>query len=74
MKIIKLISLRHILKSENKEQDLINLDIKIKEMQLKSVTLCSSRHGMPLRSFKLGLRPLVKVNVEAVSNSGQSVM
>jgi ribosome assembly protein 1 len=43
----------------------------LEELQLKSVTLSSSPHGMPLRSFKLGLRPLVKVNVEAVSNAGK---
>lgn len=43
----------------------------LEELQLKSVTICSSCYGMPLRTYHLGLRPLVKVNVEAVSNSGQ---
>lgn len=46
----------------------------LEEMQLKYVTLCSSRHGMPLRSVKLGLRPLVKVNVEAMSNSDTAAL
>lgn len=44
----------------------------LEELQLKTVTLCSSEYGMPLNSYVMGLRPLVKVNVEAVSNSGKS--
>lgn len=37
----------------------------LEELQMKSVTLCSSRLGMPINSFYQGLRPLVKVNLEA---------
>ena len=43
----------------------------LEDLQLKTVTLCSSKHGMPLNTFNLGISPLVKVNVEAVSNSGE---
>jgi len=45
----------------------------LEELQLKTVTLSSSMYGMPLNYFNQGLRPLVKVNVEAVSASGESV-
>jgi len=44
----------------------------LEELQLKTVTLSSSRSGMPLNAFNQGLQPLVKVNVEAVSNSGKN--
>lgn len=44
----------------------------LEELQLKTMTLCSSEYGMPLNTLLMGLRPLVKVNVEAVSNSGES--
>lgn len=44
----------------------------LEELQLKTVTLSSSRCGMPLNAFNQGLQPLVKVNVEAVSNAGKN--
>ena len=37
----------------------------LEELQMKSVTLCSSKLGMPINSFYQGLQPLVKVNLEA---------
>lgn len=37
----------------------------LEELQMKTVTLCSSKLGMPINSFYKGLRPLVKVNLEA---------
>jgi len=43
----------------------------LEELQLKTMTLSSSPSGMHLNAFNQGLQPLVKVNVEAVSNSGK---
>ena len=43
----------------------------LEELQLKSVTLSSSKYGMPLNAFHQGIRPLVKVNIEAVSATGK---
>ena len=43
----------------------------LEDLQLKTVTLCDWSSGMPLRGYDRGLRPLVKVNVEAVSASGK---
>ena len=43
----------------------------LEDLQLKSVTLSSSKYGMPLNAFHQGIRPLVKVNVEAVSATGK---
>jgi len=40
-------------------------------LQLKTVTLCDRKECMPLRGFDFGLQPLVKVNVEPVSASGE---
>jgi len=37
----------------------------LEDVQLKTATLCDSIHGMPLQGFDQGVRPLVKVNVEA---------
>jgi ribosome assembly protein 1 len=42
----------------------------LEELQLKTVSLCSSPHAMPLGVTGRGIRPLVKVNVEAKSASG----
>ena len=39
----------------------------LEELHLKTVTLCESPHGMPLQGFDRGVRPLVKVSIEAVS-------
>ena len=44
----------------------------LEELQLKTMTLSSSPCGMHLNAFNQGLQPLVKVNVEAVSNSGKT--
>jgi translation elongation factor EF-G len=38
----------------------------LEDVQLKTVTLSDQPDGMPLRGFDRGIRPLVKVNVEAV--------
>ena len=38
----------------------------LEDVQLKTVTLCDQPDGMPLQGFDRGVRPLVKVNVEAV--------
>lgn len=46
----------------------------LEELQLKTVTLSSSRCGMPLNAFNQGLQPLVKVNVEAVSNADTAAL
>ena len=43
----------------------------LEALQLKTVTLCDSRECMPLKGFDLGLQPLVKVNVEPISASGE---
>jgi ribosome assembly protein 1 len=43
----------------------------LEELQLKTVTLCSSPHAMPLVVADGGIRPLVKVNVEAKSSLGE---
>ena len=43
----------------------------LEEFQLKSLTLCDRKYGMPLVAFSPGLRPLVKVNVEAISAAGR---
>ncbi len=45
----------------------------LEELQLKSVTLSSCKYGSPLNVFNQGIRPLVKVNVEAVSASGKDI-
>ena len=45
----------------------------LEELQLKTVTLCSSPNAMPLAVIDRGVRPLVKVNVEAKSPSGTLV-
>ena len=39
----------------------------LEDLQLKTVTLCHNIHGMPLQGFDRGVRPLVKVSLEAVS-------
>lgn len=41
----------------------------LEDLQLKTVTLCDSPYGMPIRGFHHGLKPLVKVNVEPESAS-----
>ena len=46
----------------------------LEELQFKSVTLSSSPYAMPLQSHSQGIRPLVKVNVEAVSNSDTALL
>eukprot|EP00934_Nitzschia_sp_Nitz4_P000004 Nitzschia sp. Nitz4//scaffold105_size73764//55788//59090//NITZ4_005683-RA/size73764-augustus-gene-0.52-mRNA-1//1//CDS//3329532468//4//frame0 len=38
----------------------------LEDVQLKTATLCDSPFGRPLQGFDRGIRPLVKVNVEAV--------
>ena len=43
----------------------------LEELQLKTVTICSSPHAMPLSVLDRGIRPLVKVNVEAKSATGK---
>ena len=45
----------------------------LEDLQLKTVTLCDKRQCMPLRGFDFGLQPLVKVNVEPVSASGEFI-
>jgi len=45
----------------------------LEELQLKSLTLCDKKWGMPLVPYSPGLRPLVKVNIEAVSASGENI-
>ena len=42
----------------------------LEDLQFKTVTLCDRPNGMPLKQLDTGIRPLVKVNVEAVSASG----
>ncbi|EEC48173.1 predicted protein [Phaeodactylum tricornutum CCAP 1055/1] len=37
----------------------------LEDTQLKTITLSDSPHGMPLTAMEQGIRPLVKVNVEA---------
>jgi len=39
----------------------------LEDLQLKTITLCDSPYGMPLQGFDRGVRPLVKVSIEAVS-------
>jgi ribosome assembly protein 1 len=46
----------------------------LEELQLKTVTLCESPDGMPLRGLKTGVRPLVKVNVEPVFASDMDAL
>lgn len=46
----------------------------LEELQMKSVTLCSSKLGMPINSFYQGLRPLVKVNLEAADATDTSAL
>lgn len=43
----------------------------LEALQLKTVTLCDRKECMPLHGFDFGLQPLVKVNVEPVSASGE---
>lgn len=43
----------------------------LEELQMKSMTICDRKYGMPLVAYSPGLRPLVKVNIEAVSSSGK---
>ena len=44
----------------------------LEELQLKTVTICSLPDAMPLSVIDRGIRPLVKVNVEAKSTTGKS--
>ena len=46
----------------------------LEDLQLKTVTLCDSAHGMPIRGFHHGLKPLVKVNVEPISASDTAAL
>jgi len=46
----------------------------LEELQLKSVTLCNSPNGMPLQVIDRGIRPLVKVNVEAKSATDTAIL
>jgi len=46
----------------------------LEDLQLKTVTLCDSAYGMPIRGFHHGLRPLVKVNVEPMMASDTSAL
>ena len=46
----------------------------LEDLQLKTVTLCDSSQGMPIRGFHHGLKPLVKVNVEPVSANDTSIL
>ncbi len=43
----------------------------LEELQLKTVTICNLPHAMPLSVVDRGIRPLVKVNVEAKSATGK---
>lgn len=43
----------------------------LEALQLKTLTLCDRKECMPLHGFDFGLQPLVKVNVEPVSASGE---
>lgn len=43
----------------------------LEQLHLKTVTLCDKIECMPLRGFAFGLQPLVKVNVEPESASGE---
>ena len=46
----------------------------LEDLQLKTVTLCDVEGGMPLSGFgNRGLQPLVKVNIEPVITSGESL-
>jgi ribosome assembly protein 1 len=47
-----------------------NLD----DSSFKSVTLCDTMHGMPMQVPDRGVRPLVKVNVEAVHPADSDVL
>ena len=44
----------------------------LEDLRLKTVTLCYGAGCTPLRGFDFGLQPLVNVNVEPVSASGES--
>ena len=46
----------------------------LEALQLKTVTLCDQKECMPLRGFDFSLQPLVKVNVEPVSASGELLL
>ena len=46
----------------------------LEDLQLKTVTICSSPHAMPLAVIDRGIRPLVKVNVEATSALDTSIL
>jgi ribosome assembly protein 1 len=46
----------------------------LEDVQLKTATLCDSPDGMPLKGFDRGIRPLVKVSVEAVDATNTYVL
>lgn len=46
----------------------------LEDVQLKTVTLCDQPDGMPLQGFDRGVRPLVKVNVEAVDAADTDIL
>ena len=46
----------------------------LEDLQLKTVTLCDSSRGMPIRGFHHGLKPLVKVNVEPMLASDTTAL
>ncbi|CAB9497751.1 Elongation factor 4 [Seminavis robusta] len=46
----------------------------LEDLQLKTVTLCDEADGMPLQGFDRGIRPLVKVNVEAVDAADTEIL
>jgi len=46
----------------------------LSDLQLKTMTLCDTPGGMPLRGFEKISRPLVKVNVEPVKSSEAEIL
>lgn len=46
----------------------------LEDLQLKTLTLSNFRNCMPLNFYNRGIRPLVKVNVEAMSNEDTSAL
>ena len=46
----------------------------LEDLQLKTCTVSSSPYAMPLAGFDRGVRPLVKVNVEAVRSSDTNAL
>lgn len=46
----------------------------LEDIQLKTVTICDQPEGMPLQGFEGKIRPLVKVNVEAVDPADTDIL